>query len=113
MEELEVLIHYKEIVHTLYEHVKARIRTQEGLSECFGSDISIKQGCPLSLTLFGLYIDKLEKWINRFGGEGMHLAKYMVKLLMYADDVILVAKMTKDLEDHLRSIEFFFTKVEM
>ena len=27
-------------------------------------DINIKQGCPVSLTLFGLYIDELEKHMD-------------------------------------------------
>lgn len=38
MEELDVPIHYSVAVYILYEHVKAKIKTQEGLSECFGSD---------------------------------------------------------------------------
>lgn len=42
MEELEVPIQYREVVHRLYEHVKAIIRTQEGLYECFGSKIGLK-----------------------------------------------------------------------
>lgn len=72
----------------------------------------VKQGCPLSPTLFGLCIDKLEEWRNEFRGEGMHLAKYVVKLLMYADDVIFVTKATKDL-DHLQALELFCKEVWM
>lgn len=46
-----------------------------------------------------MYIGKLEEWINKFGGEGLHLAKYVVKLFMYGDDVILAANIAKDLEE--------------
>jgi hypothetical protein len=59
-EELGIPYGYRTTVHRLYEKVGAKIRTSEGMFECFGSDIGVKQGCPLSLTLFGLYIDKLE-----------------------------------------------------
>ena len=59
MEELGIPNEYRVVVHKLYEKVSGKIRTKEGFSECFSSDIGVKQGCPLSLTLFGLYIDKL------------------------------------------------------
>ena len=64
------------------------------MSECFGSDIGVKQGCLLSPTLFGLYIDKLEEWLNKANGEGIQLAEYVIRLLLYADDLILIAKTT-------------------
>jgi hypothetical protein len=60
------------------------------MSECFGSDMGVKNGCPLSPTLFGLYIDKLEAWLSRTDGEGVHLAGYVVKLLLYVDGLILI-----------------------
>lgn len=47
----------REANHSVY---KEKIRTKEGLSECFNSDIGVKQGCPLSLVLFGLYIYKVQ-----------------------------------------------------
>jgi hypothetical protein len=70
MEELEVPKELRSAVHRLYEQVKAKIRTTEGLSEDFDNNIGVKQGCPLSPTLFGLYIDKLEEWLNKNNGEG-------------------------------------------
>jgi len=42
MEELDVLIQFRVAVHRLYEHIRARIQTQEGLSKYFGSDIGFK-----------------------------------------------------------------------
>ena len=43
----------------LNESVKGQIRTQGGVSEIIQSTIGVKQGCPLSPTLFGLYIDEI------------------------------------------------------
>ena len=39
----------------------------QGLSEVVASTIRVKQGCPLSPTLFGLYIDEVSHYIERFG----------------------------------------------
>ena len=69
MEELGVPIHLREAVQTLYEEVKVKIKTSDGISETFRSDIGVKQGCPLSPTIFGLYIDKLEEWLNLEGRD--------------------------------------------
>ena len=104
MEELVIQDGYSAIVHRLYENVGAKIRTSEGMSECFGSDMGVKHGCPLSPTLFGLYIDKLEAWLSRTDGEGVHLAVYVVKLLLYADGLILILKTTHGLRKHLRTL---------
>ena len=89
MEELEVPMHLRAVVHRLYEDVKVKIQTSTGISESFRSDIGVKQGCPLSPTLFGLYIDKLEEWLNLQDGEGALLGEFMIRLLLYADDLIL------------------------
>jgi hypothetical protein len=97
-------------IHKLYEKVRAKIRTSEGMSECFGSDIGIKQGFPLSPTLFGLYIDKLEAWLRRTNGEGVHLAGYVMNLLLYTDDLILISKIVHGLREHLKALEHFFIR---
>lgn len=84
------------------------------MSECFGSDIGVKQGCPLSPTLFGLYIDNLEAWLSKDGGgDSIQLAGYVVKLLLYADDLILISKIAHGLREHLKALEHFCQEVGM
>ena len=77
MEELGVPKHLREVVHKLYEEVKVKIRTLASISVSFRSDIGVKQGFPVSPTLFGLYIDKLEEWLNSQGGDGIYLASLL------------------------------------
>ena len=71
MEELEIPLQYRVVIHRLYEEMKVKIRTSAGISESFRSDIGVKQGSDLSTTFFGLYIYKLEEWLNLQGGEGV------------------------------------------
>ena len=59
----------------LYEKVTSRLRTPEGFSDPIQSTIGVKQGCPLSPTLFGIYIDELEAFLHDFSlpGDGLYL----------------------------------------
>jgi hypothetical protein len=84
-----------------------------GIFESFRSDIGIKQGCPLSPILFGLYIDKLEEWLNSHEGDGALLGDFVIRLLLYADDLILIAKSTLGLQEHLISLERFCSTMRM
>jgi hypothetical protein len=113
MEELGVPIHLRAIVRRLYEEVKVKIRTSTGISKSFRSGIGVKQGCPLSPTLFGLYIDTLEEWLNLQEGDVVVLGEFVIRLLLYADNLILIAKSTLGLQEHLISLEHFCSTVGM
>ena len=56
--------------------------------------MGVKQGCPLSPTLFGLRIDELEDFIKeamREEGDHPSIGFFTLLLLIYADDVVLLA----------------------
>ena len=63
-------------IYALYERVTGRVQCPGDLSETIASTIGVKQGCPLSLTLFGLYIDEISDYILRAGGGGRRLSRY-------------------------------------
>ena len=46
-------------IYALYESVLGKVQSSKGLSEAVANTIKVKQGCPLSPTLFGLYIDEV------------------------------------------------------
>ena len=77
----------------LYETMIGRFRTPEGFSNPIHSTIGVKQGCPLSPTLFGLYIDELEDFLRRslLPGDGCFLHQVLISILLFADDVVLLA----------------------
>ena len=62
-------LEYSAVVAQLYEQVRCQLKIENGFLEHFLSNMGVKQGCPLSPTLFGLCIDKLEAVVNRVGRE--------------------------------------------
>lgn len=89
---------------SLYESVSDTVRTLEGDSNLIYSTIGVKQGCPLSPTLFGLYIDEVYKLMDRGGGKGSPLARVHIPLLLYANDIALIADSLVETRRHLEAL---------
>ena len=107
MEQIEVPKHLRLAVAQLYKQVRCQLKTQNGLSKEFYSNMGVKQGCPLSSTLFGLYIDEITSFIDRFGGKGSPIASLMIQILLYANDIVLLSSSTEGVQQHLDALEEF------
>ncbi len=80
----------------------------EGLSTRFSCGIGVKQGCPLSPLLFGLYFDELEKHLDALDGDSPpQLADIVVKLLLYADDLALMSETPQGLQKQIDVLSKF------
>jgi len=65
---------------------------KEGLPPTFLCRIGMKQGCPLSPLLFGLFIDGLKKRLNVLEGDAPPmLGQLTVCLLLYVDDLAFMS----------------------
>ena len=79
-------------IYALDEQVLGRVCCPGELSDTIASTIGVKQGCPLSPTLFGLYIDEVADFIIRGGGGGVDISGTPVHIMLYADDIVLVSE---------------------
>ena len=90
LEELGVCSTILDIIKSLYiyAHDSAAVRSSQGISVIFRCLMGVKQGCPLSPPLFGLYVDGLEKHLLETADiDAPKLMGVMVPLLLYADDL--------------------------
>ena len=68
-------------IKSLYSHDSAAVRTQEGISDIFDCLMGVKQGCPLSATLFGLFVDGLEQHLmDTLGHDAPSLSGVLIPL---------------------------------
>ena len=70
----------------------AGVKNSEGISEMFDCLMGVKQGCPLSATLFGSSVDGLEQHLmDTVAHDAPSLSGVLIPLLLCADDLIIVS----------------------
>lgn len=95
-------------IKSLYAHDSAAVRNSEGISEIFDCLMGVKQGCPLSATLFGLFVDGLEQHLmDTVGHDAPSLSGVLIPLLLYADDLIIMSTTAAGLQSRLDALQQF------
>ena len=82
LEEINVPFELRAAAIRLYENVIAKLKRNEGWSKDIKCNIGDKKGFPLSPTLFGIYIDKLEGCLEEARCAGTILAGIVIILLL-------------------------------
>jgi hypothetical protein len=113
LEEIRVPLDLKVAAIRMYEKFIANFKNTEGWSKEINCNIGVKQGCPLSPTLFGIYIDKLEDCLEKQGCVGPTLTSIVINILLYAKDIVIITRIPHDIEDQLRILKDFCSNMGM
>ena len=76
----------------MYSKLGCQVRTSVGESDHFAQDNGVLQGECLSPTLFAAYINEIERLMNSIEEMGVYTNGVKVSVIMYADDLVLIAK---------------------
>jgi exonuclease III len=95
-----------ELLKNLYKNAKSQVLVNGFLTNQIPINRSVRQGCPLSMVLFVLYIEPLLKMINEVI-SGEQIGQSTVKALAYADDVCYVVKNDKESDEVLLATQTF------
>ena len=79
------------ILQGMYEEVLSCVKVNKELSDWFTVESGVKQGCILSPMLFGLFINDLAHHINKLD-VGVPCGVFLLAMLMFADDIALIAE---------------------
>ncbi|MFN9111616.1 MAG: RNA-directed DNA polymerase [Bacteroidota bacterium] len=85
------------ILRSLYRSVQGKVKVEKELSTSFEISIGVKQGCPLSPSLFSIFFDSISEELDRVG-VGVRIEQRRVCQLLYADDIVLLAETKEDLQ---------------
>lgn len=88
------------ILKSLYFETTSHVWDRVSLSESFISKQGVKQGCLLSPVLFSLYLNDLHDSLP----GGIQVGDTKVKVLMYADDIVLLAKSPEELQNMIDAL---------
>ena len=90
--------------NSLYSSPVACVQVNDFQTDWFKTPFGVKQGDVLSPSLFSLYINDLAFEIKN-ANLGIHLNDLTVGILLYADDIVLLAESEDDLQNMLNSID--------
>jgi hypothetical protein len=113
LEEIKVPLELRDVAIRMYENVIAMFKNIEGWSKEINCNIEVKQACSLYPTVIGIYIDKLEDFLEKECSVGHTLTGIVINLLLYSDDIILMARFPRDLENQLRILKDFCSNIGM
>ena len=103
---------FLKIIESLYEKVKSCVRGNDSLTDIFPCERGVRQGCLLSPVLFALYLNDLNNHIKA-SSQGVLVDDLPVHSLLYADDLVLIARSKTDLQSQLDALENFSKSLKM
>ena len=84
-------------ITALYKHVKYSLEINDHQTKYFEVKRGVKQGCILSPTLFNMFINDLIFFVQELD-KGIAIDNCKVSILLYADNIVLVAENEQDLQ---------------
>lgn len=87
-------------IQSLYSNCTVTMKVGGRCGPRLPSRVGVKQGCPLSPTLFGLFMDGLHRHLHSVCPDGGHVMRNGERVidLEYADDVLLVSDSPQGLQ---------------
>merc|ERR1712083_503308 len=85
------------VIKKMYEGTRNCVIVGEEKTEFFEVEVGVRQGCVLSPILFSIYINGMAKAVKE-GGKGIQVGRKNMTILLYADDVVLIADSRYELQ---------------
>ncbi|KAK3527008.1 hypothetical protein QTP86_006386 [Hemibagrus guttatus] len=86
-------------VRSLYNRSRSLVRIASCKSDLFPVHVGLWQGCPLSPVLFIVFMDRISR--RSQGLEGVRFGDHRISSLIFADDVVLLAPSSLDIQHAL------------
>ena len=97
--------HILNIVKSIYDSVKSRVKYCNKLSDEYTCTLGVRQGECLSPFLLSMCINDLEDMFIHNNADGIDVNMFKIFMLLYADDIVIFANSAESLQ---RSIDILY-----
>ena len=94
---------------SLYDNVECCVNVNGFFTDWFSVNCGLKQGCCLSTLFFNLYINDLVTMVNALN-VGVDIGAEKVAVMLYADDLVLIAENEYELQMILDTVHEWCVK---
>lgn len=105
LDEMGVPKHLTYIVSQLYKNSSATVRIDQTMSDPLLVNSGVRQGCILSPLLFNIYGEYIIRQVLYEYEGGVSINGRKISNLRYADDTVLIASSTEELESVMHRLE--------
>lgn len=99
-------------IQNMYNDLQAAVSLDDHLTDWFSIKGGVRQGDNLAPTLFAMYINSLTSCVNA-QNEGINFDDNKLSILLYADDIVLLAESEKGLQKLLDTTSNWITQHKM
>lgn len=96
-----------------YEETKNIVRINKELTKEFWTSVGLRQGCPMSPSLFNEYIGDLEAYMREGVMGGVVIGNMKIWTISYADDIILLANSETELAYMIKRFKKYLKEKEL
>ncbi|XP_066590571.1 trichohyalin-like [Prorops nasuta] len=100
-------------IEEVYRETACKVKRGGEMGEKFWTNRGVKQGCPMSAKLFILYMAGLEKKLEERAKGGVQIGAKKLYTLIYADDIVVLAKGMAGLRMMMGAMEEFMDEMGM
>uniref|UniRef100_A0A1W7R675 Putative tx1-3 aae n=1 Tax=Aedes albopictus TaxID=7160 RepID=A0A1W7R675_AEDAL len=103
-----------ECLEKLYKNASSKVLFNGFLTNSFSIECSVRQGCPLSMALFALYIEPLLRMIDKHI-QGVLVDNIFIRIVAYADDLNIFIRNDEEFSIALELINYFsiYSKIKI
>jgi len=99
---------FLKLLISLYSKASGQVLTPNGLTDSFKFQRGVLQGEPMSPCLFNLFIDGIARRLLKSGIPSVRIGSARFHVLLFADDLVIVANNPQDLQRKINVAAQFF-----
>lgn len=88
-------------IEEMYNGTESAVWSGNKCSGWFNTNVGVRQGCAFSPLFFAIYVNDLVDFIK----GGVRIAGVTINVLLYADDIILLANSSEEMQVMINSLE--------